>query len=76
LAIAVLRTLGFLDHLAKRWITRSNIVIGTPIVRLLKPFVVDHFTEIARWHFGKLRFGEILQKAQIERRINWRNEES
>jgi hypothetical protein len=53
----------------------SNIDIITPLVKLLKPFIVDRFGKIARWHLSKLRLGEILYMAQTERGINWRNEE-
>jgi hypothetical protein len=53
----------------------STIKISTSVARLLKPFVVDHFSEIARGNFGKLRLGEILQMAKTQIRIKWRNEE-
>jgi hypothetical protein len=37
----------------------SNIEINTPVARLLKPFVVDRFGKIARWHLNKLGLSEI-----------------
>jgi hypothetical protein len=60
LALQILVIADNLYECPNKIINCNNIQISTLVARLLKPFMVDRFGEIARGHLGKLQLGEML----------------